>query len=191
MIIAEGALSETFIDDDSRGIFHNAHEFDTLYADEVPCPRALLRAASDEGYEVEAVRQRLAQRAGLLALSRRAAAWRAARLYRPRPREQHRRLGAKHRRPRSAGLSRHFRRRQAHRPGAGERLSRRPESARASAAAVTASCSRRRLASTLPPTRSKCAAHSTMRLSTLGQLRAGPMSRCIGARQWLSRNPSP
>ena len=27
MIIAEGALSESFIDDDSRGIFHNAHEF--------------------------------------------------------------------------------------------------------------------------------------------------------------------
>ena len=25
VIIAEGALSESFIDDDSRGMFHNAH----------------------------------------------------------------------------------------------------------------------------------------------------------------------
>ena len=28
VIIAEGALSETFLDDDSRGMFHNAHEYD-------------------------------------------------------------------------------------------------------------------------------------------------------------------
>ena len=31
VIIAEGALSESFIDDDSRGMFHNAHEFRVLY----------------------------------------------------------------------------------------------------------------------------------------------------------------
>ena len=31
MIIAEGALSESFIDDDSRGMFHNAHEYAMLY----------------------------------------------------------------------------------------------------------------------------------------------------------------
>ena len=31
VIIAEGALSESFIDDDSRGMFHNAHEYRVLY----------------------------------------------------------------------------------------------------------------------------------------------------------------
>ena len=31
VIIAEGALSESFIDDDSRGMFHNAHEYRALY----------------------------------------------------------------------------------------------------------------------------------------------------------------
>jgi hypothetical protein len=66
VIIAEGALSETFIDDDSRGMFHNAHEFDTLYAEESPAPAHYCAPRLNEGYEVEAVRQRLAQRAGLL-----------------------------------------------------------------------------------------------------------------------------
>src|SRR5271154_5642903 len=33
VIVAEGALSETFVDDDSRGMFHNVHEFDALYPD--------------------------------------------------------------------------------------------------------------------------------------------------------------
>ena len=36
MIIAEGAFSETFIDDDSRGMFHNAHEYCELYANAAP-----------------------------------------------------------------------------------------------------------------------------------------------------------
>ena len=66
VIIAEGALSESFIDDDSRGMFHNAHEYRTLYTD---APAALARYCAprlDEGYEVEAIRQRLALRAGLV-----------------------------------------------------------------------------------------------------------------------------
>jgi Hint domain len=66
VIIAEGALSESFIDDDSRGMFHNAHEYRTLYTE---APAALARycaARLDEGYEVEAIRQRLALRAGLV-----------------------------------------------------------------------------------------------------------------------------
>ncbi len=33
IIIAEGALSESFIDDDSRQMFHNAHEYAALYPD--------------------------------------------------------------------------------------------------------------------------------------------------------------
>ena len=64
-IIAEGALSETFIDDDSRGMFHNAHEYHGLYPDDVRQPARYCAPRREDGYEVEAVRRRLAQRAGL------------------------------------------------------------------------------------------------------------------------------
>jgi hypothetical protein len=66
VIIAEGALSETFVDDDSRGIFHNAHEYSLLYPEQrhqhdvrYCAPRC------DSGYEVEAARQCIEARAGL------------------------------------------------------------------------------------------------------------------------------
>ncbi len=65
VIIAEGALAESFLDDDSRGMFHNAHEYDTLYADDIQEPVRYCAPRLDEGYEVEAVRVQLAQRAGL------------------------------------------------------------------------------------------------------------------------------
>jgi hypothetical protein len=65
VIIAEGALSESFIDDDNRGMFHNAHEFETLYSQEQPAPASYCAPRLDEGYEVEEVRQRLALRTGL------------------------------------------------------------------------------------------------------------------------------
>ena len=66
VIIAEGAPSESFIDDDSRGMFHNAHEYDTLYADEIGRPARYCAPRLGEGYEVEAVRRRIAQCGGLL-----------------------------------------------------------------------------------------------------------------------------
>ena len=66
VIIAEGALSESFIDDDSRGLFHNAHDYETLYAKEHAASARFCAPRLDEGYEVEAVRARLALRAGLL-----------------------------------------------------------------------------------------------------------------------------
>ncbi len=66
LIIAEGSLSESFIDDDSRAMFHNAHDYDTLYADEVRRPASYCAPRLDEGYQLEAVRRRLTQRAGLL-----------------------------------------------------------------------------------------------------------------------------
>ena len=47
VIVAEGALSETFIDDDSRGMFHNADEFHALYPQPHVAGRsAILRAAT-------------------------------------------------------------------------------------------------------------------------------------------------
>jgi hypothetical protein len=69
VIVAEGAPSESFIDDDSRGMFHNAHEYDTLYTDEVRRPARYCAPRLDDGYEVEAVRRAIAQRAGLLSAS--------------------------------------------------------------------------------------------------------------------------
>ena len=46
VILAEGAPSETFIDDHSRGMFHNADSFAALYPDErTPGPARLLRDA--------------------------------------------------------------------------------------------------------------------------------------------------
>ena len=67
VIIAEGALSETFIDDDSRGMFHNADEYCALHSAATMatmvryCARRL-----QEGYEIEAVRRHIAPRAGLV-----------------------------------------------------------------------------------------------------------------------------
>ena len=66
VIVAEGAFSETFIDDDSRGMFHNAHEFRRIYAEEhVAAPTRYFAPRVDEGYELEAIRGRIAQRARL------------------------------------------------------------------------------------------------------------------------------
>ena len=67
VIIAEGALSETFIDDDSRAVFHNAHEYPVLYRDALPEVGQYCAPRLDQGYEVEAVRWRIARRAGLVA----------------------------------------------------------------------------------------------------------------------------
>ena len=66
VIIAEGALSESFVDDDSRGIFQNAHEFAALYPNTPAGPSAGYCAPRMAfGAEVEAVQRRIAQRAGI------------------------------------------------------------------------------------------------------------------------------
>ncbi|MGP0105015.1 cadherin-like domain-containing protein [Rhodoblastus sp.] len=65
VLIAEGALSESFVDDDSRGIFQNASTFAALY------PRAARQEAAycaprvDDGFALDRLRRRLAERAGL------------------------------------------------------------------------------------------------------------------------------
>ena len=56
VIVAEGALSESFIDDDSRGMFQNAHEYDALYAGEGRRPARYCAPRLDGGYEVETVK---------------------------------------------------------------------------------------------------------------------------------------
>ncbi|MBV9627864.1 MAG: Hint domain-containing protein [Xanthobacteraceae bacterium] len=65
VIIAEGALSESFIDDNSRGIFQNAHEFAALYPDIQTAPARYYAPRRAFGAEVEVARRRIARRAGL------------------------------------------------------------------------------------------------------------------------------
>ena len=66
VIIAEGALSETFIDDDSRGMFHNAHEYRSMFPGAVTDPAQYCARRLEHGYEIEGMRQRIALRAGLV-----------------------------------------------------------------------------------------------------------------------------
>ncbi len=68
VLLAEGAPSESFLDDNGRGVFHNAHEHMALY------PNALAageRCAPlvESGAELEAVRNRLAELVGQIAFA--------------------------------------------------------------------------------------------------------------------------
>ncbi len=65
VIVAEGALSESFVDDDSRGMFQNAHEFRALYPNERPRPDPYCAPRLAFGPQVEAARRQIAQRAGI------------------------------------------------------------------------------------------------------------------------------
>ncbi|NPD65300.1 glycosyltransferase, partial [Acetobacteraceae bacterium] len=63
VIVAEGALSESFVDDGSRGMFQNAAEYNLLYPN---MPRSAPRYCAprvDQGERVETVRRRLQDRA--------------------------------------------------------------------------------------------------------------------------------
>lgn len=63
VILAEGAPVETFVDDGSRSMFHNAAEFAALYADGPPAPARYCASRVEDGEELEAVRRWLAGRA--------------------------------------------------------------------------------------------------------------------------------
>ena len=67
VILAEGAASETFVDDDSRGMFHNAAEYRLLYPDAPRVPARFCAPRVEEGDVLEAVRRRLAVRANAAA----------------------------------------------------------------------------------------------------------------------------
>ncbi len=68
VLLAEGAPSESFMDDDSRGAFHNASEFVTLYP-HAPGPGRFCAPRVTDGYELEAIRQRLALVAQRMAIA--------------------------------------------------------------------------------------------------------------------------
>ncbi|GEC61958.1 hypothetical protein GOX01_22890 [Gluconobacter oxydans] len=59
IIFAEGAASETFIDDGSRGMFHNAREYAELYPDAEPVAARYCAPRVESGEELEAIRGRL------------------------------------------------------------------------------------------------------------------------------------
>ncbi len=65
VLIAEGAFSESFVDDDSRGMFHNAHEFRKLYPEARPKEIVYCAPRVEDGFALDRVRRRLAERAGL------------------------------------------------------------------------------------------------------------------------------
>jgi hypothetical protein len=60
VLFAEGAPSESFIDDDSRGVFHNAAEWTALYPGRRRLPAVYCAPRVEAGFELQAVRRRLA-----------------------------------------------------------------------------------------------------------------------------------
>jgi hypothetical protein len=66
LVLAEGAPCETFLDADSRAMFHNAASYAQLDIDPAaPPPAPLAIPRLEEGFRVEAVRRALARRAGV------------------------------------------------------------------------------------------------------------------------------
>ena len=59
VILAEGAAAETFLDDESRVMFQNAAEYAALYPD-APTAGGFCAPRVEDGYELEAIRRRLA-----------------------------------------------------------------------------------------------------------------------------------
>ena len=66
VLLAEGAPSESYLDDDSRGVFHNAHEFAVLYPNARTQGQFYAPRMTD-GYQLEAIRRWLAVVAGEIA----------------------------------------------------------------------------------------------------------------------------
>jgi len=64
VIFAEGAPSESFVDDDSRNMFDNASEFRLLYSDVPSVPARFCAPRVEDGWELEAVRRHLGARGG-------------------------------------------------------------------------------------------------------------------------------
>jgi len=64
-LLAEGAASESFVDDDSRDLFQNAASYRDRYPDEERRPAVYCAARVSDGYVLQAVRDRLALRAGI------------------------------------------------------------------------------------------------------------------------------
>ncbi len=113
VIVAEGALSESYLDDDNRLMFHNARDYDALYPDDDAGARALLRAAPATKATRSKPHGSASRCAPVFCAPPTANGSAALRGYIDEvERASHRRLGADRRSSRSAGVSRHLRRRQ-------------------------------------------------------------------------------
>jgi hypothetical protein len=62
VIVADGAPAETFVDDDSRGMFNNAPEYRGLYPYAVRTEPRYCAPRVEEGHELETVRRRINSR---------------------------------------------------------------------------------------------------------------------------------
>ncbi len=60
ILLAEGAPSESFVDDDSRGMFHNAAEYRLLYGDAASGPARFCAPRVEDGEALDAIQRRLA-----------------------------------------------------------------------------------------------------------------------------------
>ena len=67
VIWAEGAASESFVDDNSRGMFQNVHEFNKLYAAQVRLPAVYCAPRVEHGERLVAIKDVIDSRAGLAA----------------------------------------------------------------------------------------------------------------------------
>jgi Ca2+-binding RTX toxin-like protein len=67
VILAEGAASESFVDDDSRQMFQNAEEYARLYPDEARRHIVYCAPRVTQGFALDAIRRRVAVRAGMAA----------------------------------------------------------------------------------------------------------------------------
>ncbi|WP_419730022.1 Hint domain-containing protein [Lichenicola sp.] len=65
LLLAEGAATESFIDDDSRNMFHNAGEYARLYPERRATAPVWCAPRIESGHALEAIRRRLATDAGL------------------------------------------------------------------------------------------------------------------------------
>ena len=65
VLIAEGAPSESFVDDDSRAMFQNAHEFRALYPEAGRREALYCAPRVESGHSLDRIRRRLSERAGL------------------------------------------------------------------------------------------------------------------------------
>ncbi len=65
VIWAEDAASESFVDDYSRAMFHNAHEFAALYPDAAPVPAIYCAPRVESGEALAAIKREIDHRAGL------------------------------------------------------------------------------------------------------------------------------
>ncbi len=66
VIFAEGAASETFVDDDSRAMFQNAHEHAAAFPDHVPVPASYCAPRVVDGEVLARIKRGIDARAGLV-----------------------------------------------------------------------------------------------------------------------------